>query len=146
MAFTILGESPYELGMGLNLTYAGVTNRVITPTHITLTAQAGPMQVNVTFFNPVEVRSKLFNPLNLDSLSRFSQGIGSSNQYLFHTSPSLQSRSIVQLIKWKCTLTLAHVCEIVSQDCRLSPENCRLDTANASPSLRRFAVECHIKR
>ncbi len=92
---------------------ANVTNTVMTPTQITLIAQAGPMQVNMSFFNPVEVRSNFFNSLNLDSLSLFSQGIGSGNQYHSHTSPLWHSRLMVQLIKWKCILTLAHVCEII---------------------------------
>ena len=63
--YCILGQicnyylsSPYEgdttlITVPLNPT--NVTNRVITPTQITLTVEAGPMQVNVTFFNPVEV-------------------------------------------------------------------------------------------
>ena len=60
-------------------------------------------------------RFVFFNWLNLDSLSLFSQGIGSGNQYLSHTSPLWHSRLMVQLIKWKCILTLAHVCEIILQ-------------------------------
>ena len=92
---------------------ANITNRVVTPTQITLIAQTGPMQINISFLNPVEVRSKFFSSLNLDSLSVFSQRIGSGNQYPSHTSPSLQSRLIVRLIKWKCIPTLARVCEII---------------------------------
>jgi len=114
-----------------NISEANVTNRVVMPTQITLTAQVGPMQVNVTFFNPVEVCSKFFSPLNLDSLILFSQGIGSGSQYPSHTSPSRQSRLIVQLIKWKCILTSAHVCEIVSQNCCGSPES----LSSATPML-----------
>ena len=113
-AYSILGmpfDSLYEYQ--LNGSDAAVTNTVMTPTQITLIAQAGPMQVNISFFNPVEVRSKHSNSLNLDSLSLFSQGIGSSNQYLSHTSPFRQSRLMVQVIKWKCIPTLDHVCEIV---------------------------------
>jgi len=113
-AYSILGKSSYSfISQQLNVSNANVTNRVMTPTQITLTAQTGPMQVNVTFLNPVEVRSEFFNSLNLDSLSLFSQGIGSGNQYPSHTSPSRQSRLIVQLITWKCIPTLARVCEIV---------------------------------
>ena len=36
------------------------TNLVITPTQTVIVAQAGPMQVNLTFLNPIEVR---FTPL-----------------------------------------------------------------------------------
>jgi hypothetical protein len=32
-----------------------IMNRVVTPTQIIFTTVAGPMQVNVTFMNPVEV-------------------------------------------------------------------------------------------
>jgi hypothetical protein len=32
-----------------------IVNRVVTPTQIIFTTVAGPMQVNVTFMNPVEV-------------------------------------------------------------------------------------------
>ena len=67
-AYGILGTSVKNL-MELvgNVSNANITNRVVTPTQTTLTAQAGPMQVNVTFLNPVEVRLKFFNSLNLDS-------------------------------------------------------------------------------
>ncbi len=112
-AYSILGRAIYNFGTQPNISDAGVTNRVMTPTQVTLTAQAGPMQINVSFLNPVEVRSTFFNSLNLDSLTLFSQGIGSGNQYPSHTSPLRQSPLMVQLIKWKCIPTLAHVCEMV---------------------------------
>ena len=68
-AYSILGMPSYRLNQyQLNASDANVTNRVMTPTQITLIAQAGPMQVNVSFFNPVEVRSKHSNSLNLDSV------------------------------------------------------------------------------
>jgi hypothetical protein len=35
---------------------ANSTNIKITPTQTVVTAQAGPMQVNLTFLNPIEVR------------------------------------------------------------------------------------------
>jgi len=35
---------------------ANITNTVVMPTQTILTAEAGPMQVNLTFMNPVEVR------------------------------------------------------------------------------------------
>ena len=145
-AYSILGKSSYSfLSQQLNVSNANITNRVMTPTQITLAAQAGPMQVNVTFFNPVEVRSKFFDSLNLDSLSLFSQGIGSGNQYPSHTSPSRQSRLIVQLITWKCIPTSARVCENYLRDYHLSHEDRRLGANNGFPQLRRYGVECHIK-
>jgi hypothetical protein len=44
------------------------TNIVVTPTKTMVTAQAGPMQVNLTFLNPIEVRfhsSVNFNVLHM---------------------------------------------------------------------------------
>lgn len=35
---------------------ANITNTVVMPTQTILTAEAGPIQVNLTFINPVEVR------------------------------------------------------------------------------------------
>jgi hypothetical protein len=35
---------------------ANITNTVVMPTRIILTAEAGPMEVNLTFMNPIEVR------------------------------------------------------------------------------------------
>ena len=76
-AYSILGKPSYNfISQQLNVSDANVTNRVMTPTQITLTAQAGPMQVNVTFLNPVEVRSKFFNSLNLDLLSLLARRLG----------------------------------------------------------------------
>jgi hypothetical protein len=35
--------------------FANITNTVATPTQVILITQAGPLQVNLTFINPVEV-------------------------------------------------------------------------------------------
>jgi len=40
----------------ISIPSASIMNKVLTPTRIIFTAVAGPMQVNVTFMNPVEVR------------------------------------------------------------------------------------------
>jgi hypothetical protein len=40
-----------------------VTDTVITPTQTVVAAQAGPMQVNLTFLNPIEVRNHLLAQL-----------------------------------------------------------------------------------
>ena len=113
-AYSILGKPSYSfISQQLNVSDANITNRVTTPTQIIITAQAGPMQVNVTFLNPVEVRSKFFDSLNFNSLCLFSQGIGSGNPFLSHTSSLQRSRLMVRLIIWKCIPTLARVCEIV---------------------------------
>ena len=52
VTYSFLGAA---LGMGVNNT-VNLTNIVVTPSQIVLTAQAGPMQVNLTFLNPIEVR------------------------------------------------------------------------------------------
>jgi len=89
-----------------------VTNRVITPTQITLTVEAGPMQVNVTFFNPVEVLFESYKSLNVHLHVLSSLEIGSDNQYHSHTFLSRQCHWTVQLIKWKCIRTLTEVREV----------------------------------
>ena len=43
---------------------ANLTNVVVTPTQTTVIAQAGPMQVNLTFLNPIEVRFHSFVKFN----------------------------------------------------------------------------------
>ena len=48
-----------------------LTNVVVTPTQTIVAAQAGPMQVNLTFLNPIEVRfhsSVTFNVLHMHRL------------------------------------------------------------------------------
>ena len=48
-----------------------LTNVVVTPTQTIVSAQAGPMQVNLTFLNPIEVRfhsSVTFNVLHMHHL------------------------------------------------------------------------------
>ena len=41
---------------GSSYNIVNLTNVVVTPTQTILAAQAGPMQVNLTFLNPIEVR------------------------------------------------------------------------------------------
>jgi len=53
LTYSFLGNEP-----GLNGT-VNVTDTVITPTQTVIAAQAGPMQVNLTFLNPIEVRNHL---------------------------------------------------------------------------------------
>ena len=56
-----------------------LTNMVISPTQTKLTADAGPMRCNLTFLNPIEVRTKFCRRL-IYLRFRFSLEIGSSNQ------------------------------------------------------------------
>ncbi|KAH9021522.1 hypothetical protein EDB85DRAFT_2000582 [Lactarius pseudohatsudake] len=51
ITYSFLGGSPRVNGR------VNLTNTVITPTQTKLTAQAGPMQFNLTFLNPIEVRT-----------------------------------------------------------------------------------------
>ena len=48
--YSFLGASPVA-----NLT-ATITNTMVTPTQTKVTAEAGGMQFNLTFLNPIEVR------------------------------------------------------------------------------------------
>jgi hypothetical protein len=47
--YSLLGY-PYSINVTSNL-----TNTVISPTHTQLTVEAGPMQFNLTYLNPIEV-------------------------------------------------------------------------------------------
>jgi len=103
-----------------------VTNRVITPTQITLTVEAGPMQVNVTFLNPVEVLFESYKSLNIHLHVLSSLEIGSDNQYHSHTFLSRQCHWTMQLIRWKCIRTLTEVREVafesIAEPLRISPQ------------------------
>jgi hypothetical protein len=55
LTYSLLGDVP-GASASLNGT-ANVTDTVITPTRTVVVTQAGPMQVNLTFLNPIEVRS-----------------------------------------------------------------------------------------
>jgi hypothetical protein len=49
MTYSVLGY-PYSINVTSNL-----TNTVISPTQTLLTVEAGPMQFNLTYLNPIEV-------------------------------------------------------------------------------------------
>ena len=51
VTYSFLGDSPSVNGR------VNLTNTVISPTQTKLTAEAGPMQFNLTFLNPIEVRT-----------------------------------------------------------------------------------------
>ena len=57
VTYSLLGY-PYFINVTSNL-----TNTVITPTQTQLTSEAGPMQFNLTFLNPIEVRTQAGLPL-----------------------------------------------------------------------------------
>lgn len=53
ITYSLLGD-PYPISVTSNL-----TNTVISPTQTQLTVEAGPMQINLTFLNPIEVRTEI---------------------------------------------------------------------------------------
>ena len=71
LTYSFLGAVP-EGTASMNGT-VNVTNTVITPTQTVVAAQAGPMQVNLTFLNPIEVRNLLLTPLIISADSTFFQ-------------------------------------------------------------------------
>ena len=90
-----------------------VTNMVVTPTQTVISAQAGPMQVDLTFLNPIEVRLDPSIPFSVHLCIHYSMAIGSSNRYRSHTFLSLQYPRTVQPTRCKCTLTSLEVCDFV---------------------------------
>ena len=69
------------------------------------------MQVNLTFLNPIEVRSRLIARLSLLTPIFFSPEIGSSNQSRSHTWPYLQNHWTALPITCKYIRTSAEVYE-----------------------------------
>ena len=67
-----------------------VMNMAVTPTQTVISAQAGPMQVNLTFLNPIEVRLEPSIPFRAHSHILQSLVIGSNNRYRSRTFLSLQ--------------------------------------------------------
>jgi hypothetical protein len=67
LSYSFLGDEGLVPGGPLNGS-VNFTNIVVTPTQTVIVAQAGPMQVNLTFLNPIEVRfhpSDTFNILHI---------------------------------------------------------------------------------
>ena len=50
LTYSFLGDAPFNNGT------VNLMNTVVTPTQTVLTAEAGRMQFNLTFLNPIEVR------------------------------------------------------------------------------------------
>jgi hypothetical protein len=93
--------------------YVNITDTTITPTQIVLTTQAGPMQINLTYLNPIEVRLQSSIPFIIHMSIFQSPVISSGNLYHFHTSQSLQHRLTIQPTKCKYTRTSLEVREVV---------------------------------
>ena len=96
MTYSFLGDSILVNGT------VNLTDIVVAPTQTAVTAQAGPMQVNLTFLNPIEVCSHPSVCFKHRHTSIQSQGIGSGNPSRSHTSLSPQNPWMVQLMLCNC--------------------------------------------
>jgi hypothetical protein len=75
LTYSFLGDVVPSLHNGT----VNVTNTVMTPTQTVVTARAGPMQVNLTFLSPIEVRFHSCFTFNIYICVILSLKIGSSN-------------------------------------------------------------------
>ena len=108
LTYSFLGDAPG--GSAIVNGIVNVTDTVITPTQTVLAAQAGPMRINLTFLNPIEVRNSLLTLLMTSADAfLFSPEIGSSSQSRSHTWPYLHNRWTVQLMMCRCIRTSAEV-------------------------------------
>ena len=76
---------------------ANFTSIAITPTQTMVSARAGPMQVNLTFLNPIEVRFYSIVTFNFHTRVILSPKIGSSNPSHSHTWHSPRTPLMVQV-------------------------------------------------
>ena len=86
----------------INGTTVNLTSHIITPTQTVVTGQAGPMQVNLTFLNPIEVRIHPIVTFNVYIRIILSPKIGSSNPSHSHTWLSPQTRWTVHIMLCRC--------------------------------------------
>src|SRR6266852_5013488 len=89
------------------------TSISITPTQSAVTAQAGPMQVNLTFLNPIEVRFHSSVTFNVYTRIVLSPEIGSSNPSHFHTWLSPRTPLTQQATLCRCIQISAEVRAVV---------------------------------
>jgi hypothetical protein len=101
---------------------ANFTSIAITPTQTVLTARAGPMQVNLTFLNPIEVRihsSVAFNVycycycLTVYIRIILSPEIGSNNPSHSHTWLSPRTPLTARVTLCRCIQMSAEVCAVI---------------------------------
>ena len=81
LTYSFLGDVSSNLYNGT----VNFTSIAITPTQTVVTAQAGPMQVNLTFLNPIEVRFHSSVNFNVYIRIILSPKIGSGNPSRSHT-------------------------------------------------------------
>jgi hypothetical protein len=89
------------------------TSIAITPTQTAVTARAGPMQVNLTFLNPIEVRCHSSVTFNDYIHIILSPEIGSSNPSHSHTWLSPRTPLTAQVTMCRCIQILAEVRAVV---------------------------------
>ena len=89
------------------------TSIAITPTQAVFTAQAGPMQVNLTFLNPIEVRFHSSVTFSLCIRIILSPKIGSSNPSHSHTWLSPQAPLTAKVTLCRCIQISAEVRAVV---------------------------------
>ena len=89
------------------------TSIAITPTQTVVTARAGPMQVNLTFLNPIEVRFHSSVTFNVYIRIILSPKIGSSNLSHSHTWLSPQLPRTAKVTLCRCIQMSAEVRAVV---------------------------------
>ena len=103
--YLILGDvDPNLINGTVNGTYI-----LVSPSSTILSGQAGPLQVNLTFLNPIEVRSHSFVDFNVYIRIILSPKIGSSN--LSHSRICLSPYNLwmAQITMCRCIQTSAEV-------------------------------------
>ena len=107
--YAFLGDADPTL---LNGTVNG-TRILAGPSSTILCAQAGPLQVNLTFLNPIEVRSHSFVNFNVYIHIILSPKIGSSN--LSHSRICLSPHCLrtARIIYYRCIRTSVEVLGII---------------------------------
>jgi len=89
------------------------TNIMVRPSSTILSGLAGPMRVNLTFLNPIEVRSRSFVKFNVYICIIFSPEIGSSNPSRSRICLSPQTHRTAQVIMCRCIQTSVEVLAVI---------------------------------
>jgi hypothetical protein len=107
--YLLLGDVDPNLVNGT----VNATNFVVSPSSTILSGQAGPMRVNLTFLNPIEVRFHSSVTFNVYIRTILSPKIGSSNPSHSHICLSPQSHWTAQVIMCRCIQTSVEVLAIL---------------------------------
>jgi hypothetical protein len=117
LTYSFLGDVAPSLNNGT----VNSTSITITPTQTVVTARAGPMQVNLTFLNPIEVRFQSYVTFNVHMRVILSPKIWSSNPSHLRTWLSPQLPRTEQAMLCRCIQMLAEVRAIVLPSPPFSP-------------------------